>query len=70
MTGRWVFDNDALDILQESGVTENCEFTTLIKGTTILTHWTGINLLYRSVQLQPQDRISANEALDHPWFHA
>lgn len=52
MTGRWVFDEEALMILRHSGATENC-----------------IDLLHRCVQPQPRDRISAKDALRHPWFY-
>ncbi|KAG8717085.1 hypothetical protein FRC08_008214 [Ceratobasidium sp. 394] len=51
MTGRWVFDNDALAILRNSRISEH-----------------GIDLLWRCVQPQPRDRISAQDALHHPWF--
>jgi non-specific serine/threonine protein kinase len=29
----------------------------------------GMDLLNRMLQLRPEMRISANEALQHPWFH-
>ncbi|KAG8734226.1 hypothetical protein FRC11_008127 [Ceratobasidium sp. 423] len=51
MTGKWVFDYEALAILQRARVSEN-----------------GVDLLRRCVQPQPQDRISASDALNHPWF--